>query len=142
LAEIAARVREKIPKLRTYFVVDTMEYLYKGGRCSGLQSLVAGVLKIHPMLFLSEGKIIVKEKIRGGEKKIVDRLLDYITADKEKVDQQFIAVTGAGCPELVQTVVGRVKEIFPAARVFVTEAGSVISSHCGPGTVGILYMLK
>jgi len=142
LAEIAARVREKIPKLRTYFVVDTMEYLYKGGRCSGLQSLVAGILKIHPMLALSEGKIIVKDKIRGGGKKIVDRLVDCIAADREQVDQQFVFVTGAAAEEMVEAILQRVKDLFPAARVFVAEAGSVISSHCGPGTVGILYMLK
>lgn len=142
LQEIVPRVRERVSKLSTQFVVDTMEYLYKGGRCSGLQSLMAGVLKIHPMLTMEEGKIIVKEKIRGGEKKIIDRLVDCIVSDRATVDQQYIAVTGAACPETVETLVKRVKGEFPAARIFVTEAGSVISSHCGPGTVGVLYMTK
>lgn len=142
LSEIVPLVKARVPKLSTQFVVDTMEYLYKGGRCSGLQSLMAGVLKIHPMLTMSEGKIVVKEKIRGGGKKIVDRLVECIVADKDKVDRQFIAVTGAACPEMVEAIVQRVQQEFPGARVFVTEAGSVISSHCGPGTVGILYMLQ
>ncbi|HHW07242.1 MAG TPA: DegV family protein [Clostridia bacterium] len=142
LSEIVPLVKARVPKLSTQFVVDTMEYLYKGGRCSGLQSLMAGVLKIHPMLTMSEGKIVVKEKIRGGGKKIVDRLVECIVTDKDKVDRQFIAVTGAACPEMVEAIVQRVQQEFPGARVFVTEAGSVISSHCGPGTVGILYMLQ
>lgn len=142
LEELTAKVRSRIADLRTLFVVDTMEYLYKGGRCSALQSLMAGVLKIYPMLTMEEGKIVVKEKIRGGEKKILDRLLECLLADQDQLDPDYIAVAGAACPERVEQLCARVKEKLPGARVIVGEAGGVISSHSGPGTVGILYMVK
>lgn len=142
LEELTAKVKGRIGDLRTFFVVDTMEYLYKGGRCSALQSLMAGVLKIHPMLTMEEGKIVVKEKIRGGEKKILDRLVETLLAERDRLDPQFIAVAGAACPERVELLVDRVKEELPGARIMVAEAGGVISSHCGPGTVGILYMVR
>lgn len=142
LEELTAKVQSRITDLRTFFVVDTMEYLYKGGRCSALQSLMAGFLKIHPMLTMEDGKIVVKEKIRGGEKKILDRLVETLLADRDHLDPQYIAVAGAACPGRVEILLERIKEELPGARIFTAEAGGVISSHAGPGTVGILYMVR
>lgn len=142
LAETAQKIRGRIPNLRTYFVVDTMEYLYKGGRCTGLQHLMAGILKIHPTLTMEEGKIIVKDKIRGGSKKILDRMMDYIIADEDRLDFDYIAVPGADCDKEVKALMARINERYPKARIYTAEAGSVISSHCGPGTIGLMYLLK
>lgn len=140
LTTIVTKVKERIPNTKSYFVVDTMEYLYKGGRCSAIQNLMAGVLKIHPVLTVEDGKIIVKDKIRGGEKKMLDRLVDYLVSQKDGLDAKYMAVAGAACPQMVKALHQRVKEEFPAARVIEAEAGSVIASHCGPGTFGMFYV--
>ena len=142
LAEIAPVIRSRVPDLRTMFVVDTLEYLYKGGRCSSLESLVASVLKIHPLLTLEDGQIIVAEKIRGSVNKIVDRLYQRLWEDRERLEMDYLSVTGAGCYELVQNLAERIKKEFPIKKVMANEAGCVISSHCGPGTFGILYLVK
>ncbi|MFA5537104.1 MAG: DegV family protein [Bacillota bacterium] len=140
--ELVEMVEKQRANLETYFAVDTMDYLYKGGRCTGLQHLMAGMLKIHPVLTMEEGQIIVKDKIRGGNRKIQDRLMDYIVANEDQIDFNYIAVPGADCDREVKSMIKRIKERYPKARIISAEAGSVISSHCGPGTIGLMFFKK
>ncbi|HHX50024.1 MAG TPA: DegV family protein [Clostridia bacterium] len=140
LAEMAPVIRSRVPDLRTMFVVDTLEYLHKGGRCSSLENLLASVLKIHPLLTLEGGQIIVTEKIRGSINKSIDRLHQRLMEDREQVQLDYLSVTGAACWDLVGDLVDRIKRDLPVKKVMANEAGCVISSHCGPGTIGILYL--
>jgi DegV family protein with EDD domain len=132
------------PKVRTSFVIDSMEYLYKGGRCTALQAFAGSVLKIHPIIEVQQdGSLGVKEKARGTLRKGYQSMLDDFEAHLPELDRQRVFVTHT-CDdsEDVQFLVEEVKRIAAPQEVRITQAGSVISSHCGPDTIGILYMVK
>ncbi|HTX91915.1 MAG TPA: DegV family protein [Anaerolineales bacterium] len=141
---IEAEILSSVPKVRTSFVIDTMEYLYKGGRCTALQAVAGSVLKIHPIIEVQQdGSLGVKEKARGTLHKGHQQMLEDFEAHLPEVDRQRVFVTHT-CDgdEEVRFLVDEVKRIASPQEVLVTEAGSVISSHCGPGTAGILYFVK
>jgi DegV family protein with EDD domain len=143
-AEICENITELIHKVRTSFVIDTMEYLYKGGRCTAIQAIAGSVLKIHPIIDVRpDGSLGVKSKARGGLKKGHEQMLDDFREQVEQVDRRRVFVTTT-CDdgEEIQFLVEGVKKIAAPEEVCVTSAGSVISSHCGPGTAGILYFVK
>ena len=133
-----------VPKLRVSFVIDTMEYLYKGGRCTALQALAGSMLKIHPIIEVRpDGTLGVKSKARGTLRKGYQMLLDDLEAHLPELDRKRIFVTHTSTSEEdVQFLVNEVKRIAAPRELRVTQAGSVISSHCGPGTAGILYFVN
>jgi DegV family protein with EDD domain len=121
-----------------------MEYLYKGGRCTALQAVAGSMLKIHPIIEVrQDGTLGVKSKARGTLQKAYQMLLDDFEAHLPELDRKRVFVTHTSQDEAeVQFLVEAVKRIAAPDEVRVTRAGSVISSHCGPGTAGILYMVK
>lgn len=138
----AEKVREKVPKVRTEFVIDTLDYLYMGGRCSALQSFMSGIFKIKPIVKVVDGKMILGEKPRGKIEKGIDIMIGHAVKNKDNIELDRIMVTHSlGCTmnEYIRDEV--MKKIGPQ-NVYITDAGCVISSHCGPGTVGILYIEK
>lgn len=124
------------------FVVNTMEYLYKGGRCSGLTAFAATKLKIKPALVLKDGEIVVYNKYfsktgkRAIRKYLEDIFEDFNTPDNKRV---FITYTKID-DEILDEVRQFVKENTKFENVIETIAGSTITSHCGPGTLGVLYL--
>ncbi len=141
LSEIVSIVEKSVPYVRTEFVIDTMEYLYKGGRCSALQSIVGSVLKIHPIIKTENGGMTVARKIRGNGKKILNNLLDNALVDKDRIASPQIFVTHSIADEEAEYLKEELQKQIPSKEIITTKAGCVISSHCGPGTVGILYIL-
>ncbi len=142
--EITERITTDRAKVHTSFVIETMDYLYKGGRCTALQAIAGSVLKIHPIIEVRrDGTLGVKSKARGTLQKGHQMMLDDLNAHLPQLDRQRIFVTHTcnGSGE-VQFLVDGVKQIASPEEVCVTQAGSVISSHCGPGTAGILYFVK
>ena len=133
-----------VPKLRVSFVIDTMEYLYKGGRCTALQALAGSMLKIHPIIEVRpDGTLGVKSKARGTLQKGYQMMLDDFESHLPELDRRRVFVTHTCADEAeVQLLVEGVKRIAAPDEVRVTRAGSVIASHCGPGTAGILYFVK
>jgi DegV family protein with EDD domain len=133
-----------VPKVRSSFVIDTMEYLYKGGRCTALQAVAGSVLKIHPIIGVQQdGTLGVKEKVRGSLQKGYQIILDDFESHLPELDRKRVFVTTTNDDEEdVQFLVNEVKRIAAPEDVRVTKAGSVISSHCGPRTAGILYFVK
>ena len=129
-------------KVYTQFVIETMEYLHKGGRCSGIARFAATVLRIKPIIQVREGKMSVQQKPIGKMKISLDAQINMILADKDRLDKSRIFVTHSIAPESEEYMVKRLKELFPDVEIIVTVAGCVISSHCGPGTIGVLYMVK
>jgi DegV family protein with EDD domain len=128
-------------RVRSSFVIDTMEYLYKGGRCSGLQALVGSLLQIRPIISVqSDGTLGVKHKIRGTRMKALNTMLADFKADLPGVDMQRVFVTHTNCPEDVDYLVEELKQLAPIESVLITTAGATIASHCGPRTIGILYV--
>ena len=143
-AKEAAEQTQEIAKTKCHasFVIDKLDYLYKGGRCSGLAALGANLLKLKPCLELIDSKIEVGKKYRGA---IAPVLLEYTEnklKNRENLDlsKAFVTHTGFSDPQTVDDVVKKVLELAPFKEVHVTRAGSGISSHCGPGTLGVLFL--
>ena len=142
-AEIAAELEKMREKLDVSFVLQTLDYLHKGGRCSSLAMLGANLLKLRPEIVMSEGKLGVGKKYRGSTEKSV---LDYVKgrlegAENVKLDRIFVTHSGIA-QEIQDKVVALIKELHPFEEVVVTRAGSTISCHCGPECLGVLFMRK
>ena len=125
------------------FVLQTLDYLHKGGRCSGLARFGANVLKLRPEIVMENGTLHVGKMYRGSMEKSI---LDYVRGRLEKAETvcyDRIFVTHSGVPEeIVQKAIALVKELRPFEEVIETTAGSTISCHCGPNCLGVLFFRK
>lgn len=137
IVEELERTRDMV---RASFVVDTLTYLARGGRCNAVTALLANTLKLHPKIVVKDGAMGVSKKYHGG---INTALIKY-TKDMEQellaADKERVFITHSGCDDETIT---KVKEYLESLNYFeeilITRAGGVISSHCGPGTLGVLY---
>lgn len=142
LDEIVTMLERCRPLVETQFVIDTLEYLYKGGRCSGMQNFIGSLLQIRPVLKLVDGNIIPAYKIRGKKEKAVQQMLDNALADRDNMDDDLVLVAHTLAEEEALKLAAILREQTGVREVAVTEAGCVISSHCGPHTVAIMYTRK
>ena len=142
--EIVNNMEYNIARVKAQFAIEKMEYLHKGGRCSGIARFAATLLRIKPIIFVRDGSMTVGKKPLGKIKVSLDAMLKMLEEDKNNnnVDPEFIFVTDAIAPESREYLIPKVKELFPESNVYSTIAGGVIASHCGPGTIGILYICK
>lgn len=140
--EIAKRIRELVPRVETAFVPDTLEYLHKGGRCSSLQALMGSVLKIRPIIKVVDGGMIVGQKARGKREKILETMLENALKDKDNMDRKRVFVTHTEGLEDAMFLKKELEANLDVEEIIITDAGCVISSHCGPNTIGILYILN
>ena len=139
--DIARELRRLAPLSDTSFVLDTLEYMWKGGRCSGVAALGANVLKLKPCLEMREGKLVVCKKYRGAMDKVYRQYVTERLAGKKVLeDWAFITHSGEVAEETLQELTALVKTLAPFREVFVTQAGCTVSSHCGPGTLGVLFL--
>lgn len=141
--EIVAAVEGQRDKVRASFVIDTLTYLHRGGRCSAMTALVAGALKLKPKISVMDGKMDVTKKYRGNIQAVIQKYVKDLEEDLKCADNTRVFITHSGCSE---EVVGKVREYLEGLHYFqeihVTTAGSVISSHCGPNTLGVLFYAK
>lgn len=141
--EIVRQVSALADCVDASFVVDSLEYLAKGGRCSAVAAFGANLLQLKPCIYVKNGAMGVGKKYRGKFDKV---LLGYVAdrlADKEDIDLARVFVTHAGCdPQVVARVVEEVKSALPFEEVLVTRAGCTVSSHCGANTLGVLFIRK
>jgi len=141
--EIVEKAKAIVPRVRAGFIVDSVLYLYKGGRCSALAAFGATALKLHPTLKVEDGLIKVDKKVMGN---IRAASLKYAKGLEEGIlnaEDDMVFVTHAGSTDecvndLREYVVGFNK----FKNIYVTRAGCVVSSHCGAGTIGILFISK
>lgn len=140
---IVKEIEEARDKVQASFVVDTLTYLARGGRCSGATALVANTLKLHPCIEVQDGKMDVGKKYRGSLQKALQH---YVRDHEEKLkeaDPKRIFITHSGVDaEIVNEVRTYLESLQIFEEILETTAGGVISSHCGPGTLGILYYMK
>jgi DegV family protein with EDD domain len=141
--EIADRLNEMKTRLDVSFVLQTVEYLKMGGRCSAIAALGANLLQLRPEIEVADGKMHPAKKYRGS----IDRsVTDYVKgrlAGRDDVDCKRIFVTHSYVPDaVVEKVVALVREFHPFEEVLVTTAGCTISSHCGPACLGVLFFRK
>lgn len=139
---IAEKLKVDREKVLSQFCIETMDYLHKGGRCSGVAKLFGTMLKIKPLIAVREGKLHVAGKPRGKMKVGLDVMINQLKEDLPRLDTDCVMVTHSLAYESCDYIVNQLKEIIPDVKVITTVAGCVISSHCGKGTIGILYMVK
>lgn len=143
IQEIITLLNEKIiPNVRSQFIVDTLDYLYKGGRCSSLAFIFGKSLHIHPIILVKEGKMIVYKKPRGKMVNGLNELLEIFKKDLNNMDLDTVMITHSIAPEYEKYLHQEVKKYIDEDKIMHTNAGCVISSHCGKGTIGILYIKK
>ena len=138
-SEIAKKVQDRAGKLQVSFVVERLDYLHKGGRCSSVALLGANILKIRPRIILKEGKMISDKKYRGQMGSVISKyctetLAEFSTPD---LDKAFITYTTA-----TEDMLSAARTAFKSAgfkNIYETRAGGTIASHCGANTLGILY---
>lgn len=140
--EIAIKISQIAPKVKTAFVIDTLDYLYMGGRCSSLQNFMSGVFKIKPIVKVVDGRMILGEKSRGKREKALNVMLDNVIGDKDNIDLDRIFITHSVGSEDSKYLEDKLKESLVIKKVLNTIAGCVISSHCGKNTIGIIYLNK
>ena len=142
--EIAARVREDSAKCQASFLVDVIEYLWKGGRCSSVAAIGANLLKLKPRIDVQNGKMLSTKKYRGKTTKCFASYADDLLKGKDNIRQNRIFITHSGIDEdIIQLVQDKIRQWQPGVEyIYVTRAGGTISCHCGPGTLGILYMYE
>lgn len=143
-SQIVEKICGLVPSVQASFVVDTMEFLHKGGRCTGLAAFFATVLKIKPMLVLSNGKIIVGQKFVGALSKNITKYVEAVLKQYDTPDYSRIFITHTDCePEIVESVRKKIQEIAPQFKEIIeTKAGATITAHCGKSTLGILFINK
>ncbi len=142
--EIVEAVEEMKQRVHVSFVVETIEYLWKGGRCSNLAGYGATLLKLRPGIDMKAGKLVAGKKFRGGNLSAYRRLVQQALAEREDVDLRRILVANTSfAPEVNRQIETMVRECQPQVQEVTTlQPGCSICVHCGPGTVGVAYMTK
>lgn len=142
-AEIESRLIETAPKVRASFFIDTLTFLYRGGRCSALQAFGANSLKIKPQIVVEDGKMKTGAKFRGSTMKVCQNYADNVLENLDKIDPKRVFITHSPTDtKIVELAYDIVKSKNYFEEILITEAGCVITSHCGKSTLGILYIEK
>jgi len=140
-AQIAEALREATDRVDASFILDQLEYLKKGGRCSALVALGANMLKLKPCIEVKNGKMGVGKKYRGAYAKCMKEYITDRLKDRTNLDTTRVFITHSGiAPELIQSAVETVQELQNFQEICITVAGCTVSSHCGPGTMGVLFL--
>lgn len=129
--------------VRSSFVIDTLTYLHRGGRCSAVTALLAGTLKLKPEIIVEDGKMKVGKKYRGNYKSALKKYVKDLEPALLNSANEQVFITHSGCdPEILNFVYHYLQDLNHFNEILVTRAGGVISSHCGPNTLGILFYCK
>ena len=141
----ASEIKERMEKLKPYvrasFVVDTLTYLYRGGRCSAVAAMAGSVLKLHPRIVVENGAMDAAKKYRGKLSSVIMSFSKVMDEQLKNARPDRVFITHSGCD---RQIVDNVREYLESLGIFdeilETRAGGVISSHCGPGTLGVLFI--
>lgn len=139
--EIKEKIEELVPKVRVQFVINTLKYLHKGGRCSGTARILGVALNLKPIIRVQNNKMVVSKKPIGYTRGL-HTLYSYYEADKNNIDNDLVTVTHCIAKKECDKLINKIKEDNKSINVIETSSGCVISSHCGPRCIGILYILK
>lgn len=141
LNELEELLKEYRLRVRASFVVDTLTYLQRGGRCSAVTALMGNALKLKPRIAVVDGKMGVSKKYRGNQKKTVTDYVKDMEEDLKCAEKARVFITHSGISqEIVEEVKLYLESLQTFEAIYVTRAGGVISSHCGPGTLGVLFV--
>ena len=141
--QIAEEVRAMVDKIDTSFILDRLDYLYKGGRCSMLSLLGANVLHIRPCIEVIDGKMVVGKKYRGTYERCLRQYLADRLRAKDEIVPQRVFITHTGVSNVaIDSILDIVRSAIPFAEVYETRAGCSITCHCGENCCGILMVRK
>lgn len=139
--EIVEKVEARIPYVQASFVIDTLEYLHKGGRCSGLTRFSAALLRIKPQIIVTpEGTMVPGKKYRGKITPCVEKYCQDTLQEFNTPDLSIAFVTHTEANEEMRAIAYKALKDRGFKTIYDTTAGATISSHCGPATLGILYI--
>ena len=140
-SEIAAEIEKVKGKVRASFVVDTLTYLYRGGRCSGVSAFFGSALHIHPRIAVVDGSMHPEKKYRGNTSRCIMNYVRDMEEDLKNAAPERVFITHSGCDrKTLDEVKSYLEGLNHFEEILETRAGSVISSHCGPGTLGVLFI--
>lgn len=141
LEDIVLHIAQLTSRVRASFVVDTLTYLHRGGRCSGLAALAGGALRLHPRIAVTDGAMAPGKKYRGRMRHVLTEYVADMKDDLLAARPNRVFITHSGCDaEIIAAVKAQLEELHHFNEILITRAGSVISSHCGPGTLGVLFI--
>ena len=142
-AEIEEKVNTEItPNIHASFCIDTTDYMVKGGRCSALTGFIAKIFSIKPIIVVSEGKLLVGKKPMGNINVAIKTIYTDMMKEIGDCDLEYLMVTHFLSDPAAKYIIPIIEETTKFKHIYNTPAGSVIGSHCGPGTIGLLYMIK
>ena len=139
-AEIYERINELKHKVNTSFIVDTLTYLYRGGRCGGLAMMLGGTLRLHPKIVVENGAMHSTKKYRGNIHKVITDYVNDLDNDLKSADKKTLFVVHSGIDEDSIQLLKNECEKYGFETTYVAQAGGVISSHCGPGCFGLMFI--
>ncbi|MDD3171686.1 MAG: DegV family protein [Bacilli bacterium] len=139
---IKQKLEEIVPMIRTQFAIDTLEYLHKGGRCTGTAKIFGTLLKMKPIIKVENGAMKVAKKPMGKFSRALGVILDYVRHDLDNIDPEFVMVTHSLNEEDATFLKKELAKMNKFENIYDTNASGVISTHCGPKTIGILYILE
>ena len=140
-AEIAGHIESLRDKVSTSFVLDTLEFMRKGGRCSGVAAMAANLLQLKPALEMKDGKLGVYKKYRGNMRHVYRQYItERLQGKAVRPGHVFLTESGEIAPEVVEELIQLVYDMTGCREVHHTLAGCTVSTHCGPGTLGVLFI--
>ena len=141
--QIVCEIEAARDRVRSSFVVDTLTFLARGGRCSSVAALMGNTLKLHPQIVVKDGKMGATKKYRGKMINVLSDYVDDLTPALREADPKRVFITHSGCEaEIIDTVKQKIEALGVFEEILITQAGGVISSHCGPNVLGVLFYEK
>lgn len=139
--QIAARSRSRAKAVRASFIIDKLEFLYKGGRCSSLAYLGANLLHINPVIEVKDGRMGIASKPMGKYSRCIEKYSDWVKSSCTSPDKTRCFVTHTKMDEgLAEKVIEIVKSWGIFDEILETTAGCTVTTHCGANTIGILFI--
>lgn len=140
---IVSEIERSRGLVRASFVVDNLTYLARGGRCTAATAMMANVLGLHPMISVRDGAMGVSKKYRGKMLPVLKNYVSDLKADLLAADSSRVFLTHSGCDKTtIDAIYAELEALNYFDEILVTQAGGVISSHCGPNALGVLFYEK
>lgn len=139
--EIFKNLNETVEKVKSRFVVNNLDFLKFGGRCSSLTATIGGILKFKPLIEMVDGKLEMIKKLRGSAKNVAEKLIDDTFTSFENIDKEYIYVSHTYPEDKdIDFFVEKIKNLNYFENVVVNKAGPIVTSHAGDYTIGIAYI--
>lgn len=141
--ELGQKIRALISKARGIFILDTLDYIYHGGRCSAIEHFFSSMLKIRPLLqILPDGTLGILQKVRGSREKAIQSLLSFYRAQIAKYEIPEIFITHLDCEGEARYLIEKIQAMGKPVQIQTAKVGCVLATHSGPKPIGIAYHIK